>query len=131
MKPARSRFISRTSAGALLSAVDDRCDGPDCAPLCPYGATRLDHFQAGNHLGGLALSALVALMVGLVLSPDGQIHLQLSNAGLNVSRWVLALVGGIGLVLPPAIVTYLWYLARLRKWSREPDTADERRREHL
>lgn len=69
---------------------------------------------------------LVALMVGLVLSPDGQIHLQLSDGGLNVSRWVLALVGGIALVLPPAIVTYLWYLARLRKWSREPDTADER-----
>ncbi|MEX2152479.1 MAG: hypothetical protein WD825_04020 [Gemmatimonadaceae bacterium] len=70
------------------------------------------------------------LLTWLVASPDG-VHISISPAGVTGPlRWMLAAVGGLVLVLPPAVMTYLWYLARLRKWSDAPkvgQTADRDR----
>lgn len=71
------------------------------------------------------LVLLLGLVVALALSPDG-VHLKISPADTRgVTRWLLAIAGAIGLVLPPAVVTYLWYLARLRVWSRGETEAVE------
>jgi hypothetical protein len=59
----------------------------------------------------------------LVASPEG-VQVRISPAeATGALRWLLAIGGGLALVLPPAIVTYLWYLARLRKWSEQPDAS--------
>lgn len=63
----------------------------------------------------------------LVASPEG-VRFQISPAeATGALRWLLAIGGGLALVLPPAIVTYVWYLARLRKWSDQPDASVKQR----
>lgn len=63
------------------------------------------------------------LLAWLVASPDG-VRISISPAeATGPLRWLLAAAGGLVLVLPPAVVTYLWYLARLRKWSDAPPVA--------
>lgn len=62
-----------------------------------------------------------AFLTLLVASPEGvQVRISPPEATGGL-RWLLAAAGGIALVLPPAILTYFWYLARLRRWSAEPD----------
>jgi hypothetical protein len=70
------------------------------------------------------LFLLTALVIALGLSPEG-VHIQVSPPETRGAlRWVFAVAGGLGLALPPAIVTYLWYLARLRVWSRGESTTN-------
>jgi uncharacterized BrkB/YihY/UPF0761 family membrane protein len=72
---------------------------------------------------------LGALLSWLVVSPDG-LRISISPADATGSlRWVLAAAGGLVLLLPPAMITYFWYLARLRRWSDAPDVAESRNRE--
>jgi hypothetical protein len=67
------------------------------------------------------LVLLVGFLVMVAMSPEG-VHISISPANARGAfRWMLAIAAGIAVVLPPAIVTYLWYLARLRKWSEAPD----------
>lgn len=69
------------------------------------------------------LLLLGALLAWLVASPEG-VRISISPAeATGPLRWLLAAAGGLVLVLPPAVVTYLWYLARLRKWSDAPTVA--------
>lgn len=69
------------------------------------------------------LLLLGALLTWLVASPDG-VRIGISPAeATGPLRWMLATVGGLVLVLPPAVMTYLWYLGRLRKWSDSPKDA--------
>jgi hypothetical protein len=78
---------------------------------------------SGSRLAVIWAAWFLLLFVGflavLIASPEG-VRVQISPAGATgVLRWLLAIGGGLALVLPPAIVTYLWYLARLRKWSEQ------------
>jgi hypothetical protein len=69
---------------------------------------------------GWLLLLLGGLLGWLIASPEG-VRISISPAGATGAlRWILAAAGGLVLVLPPAVVTYLWYLARLRKWSDSP-----------
>jgi len=62
---------------------------------------------------------LVGLLVGLVVSPGG-LSIEISpGEATGALRWLLAFVGGLVLVLPPAVVTYVWYLGRVRKWGEQ------------
>lgn len=74
---------------------------------------------------------LGGLLTWLVVSPDG-VQISISPADATGSRrWLLAALGGLVLVLPPAIVTYVWYLARLRKWSDAPEDAPSKQRDRV
>lgn len=77
------------------------------------------------------LLLLGGLLTWLVASPEG-VRISISPAEATGSlRWLLAALGGLVLVLPPALLTYLWYLGRLRKWSDPPEVvqaADHDRR---
>lgn len=78
----------------------------------------------------LAWFSLLALGLfgALALLPDG---LTISVSPANVrgwSRWMLVLVGVIVLFFPPLLVTYVWYLARLREWSERTPSSDQARR---
>ena len=69
---------------------------------------------------GWFLVLLIVFLIGLVRSPEG-LDVRISPAqATGAVRWLLALAGGLVLVLPPAVLTYFWYLARLRKWSKGP-----------
>lgn len=71
---------------------------------------------------------LGGLLAWLAASPEG-VSISISPAGATGPlRWVLAGIGGLVLVAPPVVVTYLWYLARLRKWSDAPTKASDRER---
>lgn len=69
---------------------------------------------------GWLLLLLAGLLAMLVASPDG-VHLRISPVqATGALRWLLAVAGGLVLVLPPAIVTWVWYVGRLRKESASP-----------
>jgi hypothetical protein len=60
---------------------------------------------------------LVLLVGGVVVSPTG-VSLTIAPAGLPLPvRIVLGVVGLGAACLPPAILTYAWYTARLRVWG--------------
>ncbi len=63
------------------------------------------------------LLLLVGILGVLVAFPQG-VRVSISPTGARGQlRWMLAVLGGLVLVAPPAIVTYLWYVARLRAWG--------------
>jgi predicted small integral membrane protein len=67
------------------------------------------------------LLLLGGLLTWAVASPEGA-RISISPAeATGPVRLLLAALGGLVLVLPPAVITYFWYLARLRKWSESPD----------
>lgn len=71
---------------------------------------------------------LGGLLTWLVASPEG-VRISISPAGATGwTRWLLAAAGGLVLVLPPAVVTYVWFLTRLRKWSDAPEDAPDQQR---
>lgn len=66
---------------------------------------------------GWMAGLLVLLLAGVVLSPTG-VSIAVSPAGLSLgARVAFALAGLVVACLPPAVLTYAWYLARLRAWS--------------
>lgn len=63
------------------------------------------------------------LLAGVVLSPSG-VSISVSPAGLPlVGRVVLGLLGLIAASLPPTVLTYVWYVGRLRAWGEGRSTA--------
>jgi len=66
---------------------------------------------------GWMAGLLVLLLAAVVLSPTG-VSIRVSPGGLPLgARILLGLVGLIAASLPPAAVTYAWYVARLRQWG--------------
>lgn len=80
----------------------------------------LRHWTVRRILGlwtGWMAGLLVLLLAGVVLSPTG-VSIAVSPAGLSVgARIAFGLVGLVVACLPPAVLTYAWYVARLRAWS--------------
>jgi hypothetical protein len=77
------------------------------------------------------MAGLLVLLVGaVVLSPTGSVSLTISPAGLSLgSRIALGVVGLVAACLPPAALTYAWYVARLRAWGRVADVEQGRQLE--
>jgi hypothetical protein len=71
---------------------------------------------------GWMAGLLVTLLGAVVLNPSG-ITLMIAPADLPLAaRAALGVVGLVGACLPPAILTYAWYVSRLRAWGdRTPD----------
>jgi len=69
---------------------------------------------------------LVVLLGAVVLNPTGvTLEISPANAPLG-ARIALGIAGLIAACLPPAILTYAWYVKRLRAWSeRAPADASD------
>ena len=66
---------------------------------------------------GWMASLLFVLLIAVVVSPTG-VSISVSPPGLPLSgRIALGVVGFVVACLPPAALTYAWYVARLREWS--------------
>lgn len=88
-----------------------------------WSPTRLAMFW----LGWFILLAL-GFFGALVLQPGG-LSVSLSPANVRGwSRWMLALVGAIVLFFPPLLLTYIWYVARVREWGERPTSSERSRR---
>ncbi|HEY7568839.1 MAG TPA: hypothetical protein VH762_14775 [Gemmatimonadaceae bacterium] len=60
---------------------------------------------------------LVLLLAGVVLSPEG-VTITVSGVGSSLAmRAAYALLGLVAACLPPAAITYAWYLGRVRDWG--------------
>ena len=62
---------------------------------------------------------LLLLLAAVIVSPTG-VSLQIAPAGLPLwKRIALGAVALLGACLPPAMITYVWYTARLKAWSKD------------
>ncbi len=65
------------------------------------------------------MSGLLVLLVGAVVATPTGVSISISPAGQSLGvRIALGLAGLVGACLPPAVLTYAWYTARLRAWGR-------------
>lgn len=75
---------------------------------------------------GWMAGLLILLLVGVVMSPDG-VHIAVSGSGSSLwMRAAFALLGLVAACLPPAAVTYAWYLKHIREWGAADEDAEGR-----
>jgi hypothetical protein len=75
---------------------------------------------------GWMAGLLIALLVAIVVNPSGVTLRMAGGEGPLYLRIGLAIIGLVAMCTPPAILTYAWYLKRLRAWS-ERSVADKER----
>lgn len=82
----------------------------------------LRHWRSSRILGlwtGWLAALLLLLLAAVIVSPTG-VSLQIGAAGLPLwKRIALGAVALLGACLPPAMITYVWYTARLKAWSKD------------
>ncbi|MGH7694998.1 MAG: hypothetical protein ACRENH_08455 [Gemmatimonadaceae bacterium] len=78
---------------------------------------------------GWMAGLLVLLLAGVVLSPDG-VTITVSGVGSSLAmRAAYGLLGLVAACLPPAAITYAWYMGRVREWGAQAKReAEEARR---
>jgi hypothetical protein len=75
---------------------------------------------------GWMAGLLVALLGAIVVSPSGVTLRIAGGDGPLYVRIGLAIMGLVAVCTPPAILTYAWYLKRLRAWSEQSAAEKER-----
>ena len=82
----------------------------------------LRHWRSSRILAlwtGWLAALLLVLLAAVIVSPTG-VSLQIAPAGLPLwKRIALGAVALLGACLPPAMITYVWYTARLKAWSKD------------
>jgi len=74
---------------------------------------------------GWMAGLLIALLGAIVVSPTG-VTLRMAGADASLyMRIALAALGLVAVCTPPAILTYAWYLKRLRAWSEGSEARGE------
>lgn len=77
---------------------------------------------------GWMAGLLVLLLAGVVLSPEG-VTITVSGVGSSLAmRAAYGLLGLVAACLPPAAITYAWYLRRLRDWGGRAENEVEKPR---
>jgi hypothetical protein len=82
----------------------------------------LRHWRSSRILGlwtGWLAGLLLLLLAAVIVTPTG-VSLQIAPAGLPLwKRFALGAVALVAACLPPAMITYVWYTARLKAWSKD------------
>ena len=78
---------------------------------------------------GWMAGLLVLLLTAVVLNPDG-VTITVSGVGSSLAmRAAYGLLGLVAACLPPAAITYAWYVRRVREWgAQSKHEAEEARR---
>lgn len=76
---------------------------------------------------GWMAGLLVLLLAGVVLTPEG-VTITISGVSSLAMRAAYGLLGLVAACLPPAAITYAWYLGRVRDWGGRAEDATEKPR---
>jgi hypothetical protein len=77
---------------------------------------------------GWMAGLLLLLLAAVVLSPEG-VTITVSGVGDSLAmRAAYGLLGLVAACLPPAAMTYAWYVRRVRDWGRRAENGTEQPR---
>jgi hypothetical protein len=72
------------------------------------------------------MAALLVTLLGAVIANPTGVTLKIAPTDLPLAgRIAIGFIGLVGGCLPPAILTYVWYIKRLRAWGERAPGADE------
>lgn len=76
---------------------------------------------------GWMAGLLVLLLAGAVLTPEG-VTITISGVSSLTMRAAYGLLGLVAACLPPAAITYAWYVRRVRDWGGHAENEVEKPR---